>query len=56
MGKILGLDVGIGSLGWAVIDEDQHRIVDFGVTVNDTKYELSFFLRLITFICCCIWG
>jgi CRISPR/Cas system Type II protein with McrA/HNH and RuvC-like nuclease domain len=22
MGKILGLDVGIGSLGWAVIDED----------------------------------
>ncbi|MBO4474794.1 MAG: type II CRISPR RNA-guided endonuclease Cas9, partial [Clostridiales bacterium] len=39
MGKILGLDVGIGSLGWAVIDEDQHRIVDFGVRIFESGEE-----------------
>lgn len=39
MGKILGLDVGIGSLGWSVIDEDQHRIVDFGVRIFESGEE-----------------
>jgi len=29
---------------------------DFNVTINGNEYQLSFFLRLITFICCCIWG
>lgn len=39
MGKILGLDVGIGSLGWAVIDEDNHRIVDLGVRIFESGEE-----------------
>ncbi len=39
MGKILGLDIGIGSLGWAVIDEEQHRIVDLGVRIFDSGEE-----------------
>lgn len=39
MGKILGLDVGIGSLGWAVIDEDQRRIVDLGVRIFESGEE-----------------
>ncbi len=39
MGKILGLDVGIGSLGWAVIDEEQHRIVDLGVRIFESGEE-----------------
>ena len=31
-------------------------MIDFNVTINGKTYGLSFFLRLITFICCCIWG
>lgn len=31
-------------------------MIDWSVTINDIKYNLSFYLRLITFICCCIWG
>lgn len=32
------------------------NIVDWTISVNGTKINLSFYLRLITFICCCIWG
>lgn len=39
MGKILGLDVGIGSLGWAVIDEEARRIDDFGVRIFESGEE-----------------
>lgn len=39
MGKILGLDVGIGSLGWAVIDEDARRIDDLGVRIFESGEE-----------------
>ncbi|MCQ2531084.1 MAG: type II CRISPR RNA-guided endonuclease Cas9 [Saccharofermentans sp.] len=39
MGKILGLDVGIGSLGWAVVDEDKRRIVDLGVRIFESGEE-----------------
>lgn len=39
MGKILGLDVGIGSLGWAVVDEDAHRIDDLGVRIFESGEE-----------------
>ena len=31
-------------------------MIDFDITTDDNEYHLSFFLRLITFICCCIWG
>lgn len=36
MGKIIGLDVGIGSLGWAVINEDKRRIEDLGVRIFES--------------------
>lgn len=39
MGKILGLDVGIGSLGWAVVDEDARRIDDLGVRIFESGEE-----------------
>lgn len=31
-------------------------MIDWSISINDTKINLSFYLRLITFICCCIWG
>ncbi len=39
MSKILGLDVGIGSLGWAVIDEEARRIDDLGVRIFESGEE-----------------
>lgn len=39
MSRILGLDVGIGSLGWAVIDEDARRIDDLGVRIFESGEE-----------------
>lgn len=39
MAKILGLDVGIGSLGWAVIDEEAQRIDDLGVRIFESGEE-----------------
>jgi CRISPR-associated endonuclease Csn1 len=33
---ILGLDVGVGSIGWAVIDSEKKRIVDFGARLFDS--------------------
>lgn len=39
MSKIIGLDVGIGSLGWAVIDEDARRIDDLGVRIFESGEE-----------------
>lgn len=39
MGRIIGLDVGIGSLGWAVIDEDKRRIDDLGVRIFESGEE-----------------
>ena len=32
----MGLDIGIGSVGWAVINLDKNRIEDFGVRIFDT--------------------
>jgi CRISPR-associated endonuclease Csn1 len=47
-GRTLGLDLGPNSIGWALVDEDEHRIVDLGVRVFpegvdnfDTKKERS---------------
>lgn len=37
--RILGLDLGIGSIGWAVIDEDKHRVEDLGVRIFDSGEE-----------------
>lgn len=39
MSKILGLDIGIGSLGWAVIDEEARRIDDLGVRIFESGEE-----------------
>lgn len=33
MSKIIGLDIGIASVGWGVIDSDRQRIIDAGVRV-----------------------
>ena len=33
---ILGLDIGIGSIGWAAINLDKQRIEDFGVRIFDS--------------------
>ena len=37
--RILGLDLGIGSIGWAVIDSDNHRIDDLGVRTFSSGEE-----------------
>ena len=39
MSKIIGLGVGIGSLGWAVIDEEARRIDDLGVRIFESGEE-----------------
>lgn len=31
MGKVLGLDIGIASVGWCLIDTDNNKIIDMGV-------------------------
>lgn len=36
MNYILGLDVGIGSIGWAVINLDKYRIEDIGVRIFES--------------------
>lgn len=33
---IIGLDIGIGSIGWAVLNRDKKRIEDFGVRIFDS--------------------
>ena len=35
-GYIIGLDVGIGSIGWAVVNSERERIEDFGVRLFDS--------------------
>ena len=40
MSKVIGLEVGIASVGWAVLDTDKQKIVDAGVRVF-TKAEAS---------------
>ncbi len=37
--RILGLDLGIGSIGWAVVDEDLERILDLGVRIFESGEE-----------------
>ena len=36
MGKILGLDIGIASVGWSIIDTEDNRIADIGVRLFDS--------------------
>lgn len=28
----------------------------YTLTVNGERYDLGFILRVVVFICCCIWG
>jgi CRISPR-associated endonuclease Csn1 len=41
MAKILGLDLGTNSIGWAVVDTSEKKIVDTGVRtfLKRAKYE-----------------
>ncbi len=41
MNYYLGLDVGIGSVGWAVLNLDKNRIEDFGVRIFDSGEDLK---------------
>lgn len=36
MGRILGLDIGIASVGWGLIDSDTNKIVNMGVRLFDS--------------------
>lgn len=36
MGKVLGLDIGIASVGWSLIDTDTHKIIDMGVRLFES--------------------
>lgn len=36
MNYYLGLDIGIGSIGWAIMNQDKLRLEDFGVRLFDT--------------------
>jgi len=36
LGKILGLDIGIASVGWGIIDTDTNKIVDMGARLFDS--------------------
>lgn len=36
MNHIIGLDIGIGSIGWSVINIDKRRIEDCGVRIFET--------------------
>ena len=33
MSKILGLDLGTNSIGWALVDDNQQKIIDTGVRI-----------------------
>lgn len=37
---VIGLDIGIGSVGWAAINSDKRRIEDFGVRLFDSGEDL----------------
>ena len=46
-GTVLGLDIGIGSIGWAILDFDQQKVIDLGAHLfdppqdNKTKVSLA---------------
>jgi len=33
MSKILGLDLGTNSIGWAIVDTNQNKIIDYGARI-----------------------
>ena len=37
MKRILGLDIGTNSIGWALVDGDSNKLVDFGVRIFPTE-------------------
>lgn len=44
MGKILGLDLGTNSIGWAIRDTDtleNNQIVDYGVTIFEAGMGMN---------------
>ncbi|MBR0463028.1 MAG: crossover junction endodeoxyribonuclease RuvC [Clostridia bacterium] len=47
--RILGIDPGLGTLGWGVIDTDgvKHRLVQYGAVITQPKQPLPQRLRVI---------
>ena len=41
MSKILGLDLGTNSIGWAVVDKENEMIIDAGVRIFPEGVELK---------------
>lgn len=41
MSRILGLDVGTNSLGWAILDPFQKRFTDAGVVVFSRVFQMK---------------
>ena len=46
MGRVLGVDLGTNSIGWALIDHDEEKVIDMGsrifpVGVNEDKFNKS---------------
>jgi hypothetical protein len=37
MGRFLGLDLGTNSIGWAIVDTDQNKIVNCGVRIFSSQ-------------------
>ena len=39
MAKILGLDIGINSIGWAIVDNSPNQIIDCGAKIFPTSFN-----------------
>lgn len=38
---ILGIDPGVANCGWAVVDRDENKLIEYGCIVTQTKSEMS---------------
>lgn len=41
MGKILGLDIGTNSIGWAIVDSDKKEIIDMGCKIFEHPIKIN---------------
>jgi CRISPR/Cas system Type II protein with McrA/HNH and RuvC-like nuclease domain len=39
MAKILGLDIGTNSIGWAIVDDNSNKIIDCGAKIFPTSFS-----------------
>ncbi|MBQ3419961.1 MAG: hypothetical protein IJO27_05010 [Bacilli bacterium] len=49
MGKILGIDQGITTVGWGIIDTDKGDVIDAGVRLFPEGDKTNSFATLINF-------